>query len=135
MKMSIMVTETSVPESLTNLIKGLGYSIVTSTGIDEIDQVGKQAGKILLIFNDAKFAYRFLKETRWNGFEFLPILYFNKIPAINADASRKLSEVGLFLTDSTKGDALAERISKFENQEDESLEIEFNIHKELGIKS
>lgn len=55
-------------EKLKTHLKRNGYYCYGSDNHDEIDQAGRQRGKAVLIFSNARFALDFLKKNSWSAF-------------------------------------------------------------------
>lgn len=122
---------------LIEFLKQHGFYAIKTANIDEVDQAGKQAEKAILIFNDHKFAYRFLMENKWPDFPYINILYLNKKPIISTDANKKLSQVSLQIFMPTDKKTLLEKLERFYNtgKDDASDgEIEFSVIDALGKK-
>lgn len=118
-------------------LQSKGYNCISTEEVDEIDQVGKQLGKIVLVFHDHKLAYKILSENRWVGFSSYNIFYPEKKPVISKDAQVKLNKVALHVYTPMIQEKLFEELNKFqlnEKNEEEDIEIEFSIHEELRKK-
>ena len=126
-----------VNETLKNSLKALGYTSFKTEKPDEIDQAGKQCQKLILFFDEPSYAYMFLREKSWSGFQTLNILILPKKPILSTENQRKLASVFLEVFGEDDALKLNERIKKFEeSQEDDNIDsdsivttIEFNIHK------
>jgi hypothetical protein len=121
-------------QKLESILKQFQYKMLTTQSQDEIDQAGKQSHKVILIFDESKFAYRFLVENRWPDFAVLKILYLPKKPVINADASKKLSSVDLHVFAAGEENLIAEKIKQFESNINDTLDLEFSVHEDLEKK-
>ena len=63
MKMAFFMNkQTPDIEVVGKILSELSYTVINSSAADEVDQAGLQAGKIVLVFDDAKFAYKFCGE-------------------------------------------------------------------------
>ncbi len=132
MKMCFFINP-SQPQSQTlkTKLKELGYMVLQTQNTDEIDQAGKQCQQLILFFDDSKFAYKFLKENRWNGFRLFSVLLLLKKPVLSPDNQRMLASVALEVFGIEEETQLLEKIKKFEEKKEDDLDIEFSIHKEL----
>lgn len=117
-----------------DLLKGGGYTVLKTETPDEIDQTGKQSSKVILVFEDPKYAYKFCQENRWHDFKTLKVLYLLKRPILTPEVSRKLSSVGLEIVIRGEEEKLKEKIQKFEAGNDDIMELEFSITSELDRK-
>jgi len=93
-------------------LKTKGLVCVQSTNADQIDQAGKQNGKVVVIFTANKIPYHFLKNNKW-PFKTMFVLYLEKIPALDAETKKKISEVDLKLYDEPKMLKLGDDVSSF----------------------
>lgn len=118
-------------------LKKDGFYGIKTVNVDEIDQLGRQAEKAILVFTDHKFAYRFLMENKWKEFPHMNILYLNRKPIITEEVQKKLSQVNLLIFLTGDKAILVDKINRFYTTgKDESTdgEIEFSVHEELGKK-
>ena len=122
------------PETLKAKLKETGYMVLQTQNIDEIDQAGQQCQKLILFFDESKFAYKFLKENRWSGFRLLNVLLLPKRPVLSQENQRMLASVSLEVFGREEETQLLEKIKKFEDKKEDDLDIEFSIHKELEEK-
>jgi len=110
-----------------------GYSCIPTNNPEEIDQTGKQIGKVVLCFTDAKASYRFLKTCSSLEFRMLNLLFLKGKPKMTEDAARKIREVDLNLIVRYDNQVMSTLIKKFENQkQDTTEEIEFLVSSERG---
>jgi hypothetical protein len=113
-----------------------GYSCIKTSSQDEIDQVGQQCSRAILIFNDPKFAFKFLLDHKWSGFSLLNVLYLPQQPKMTPEVEEKLKKVSLTIYTPATRNVLLAKMKDFQSitQDDESLieELEFSINEELG---
>lgn len=120
-------------ENLKTSLSEFGYSCIPTNNPEEIDQTGKQIGKVVLCFTDAKASYRFLKSCSSLEFRMLNLLFLKGRPKMTEDAARKIREVDLNLIVRYDNQAMSTLIKKFENQkQDTTEEIEFLVSSERG---
>ncbi len=60
--------DSSLTEGLKVELKNLGYRCIKSTNSNEIEQVGKQFGRVAISFFDHRFAVNFLRESDFSTF-------------------------------------------------------------------
>lgn len=113
-------------------LKKLGYMILKTDNVDEIDQSGQQFGKSILIFNDLAFAHKFLSENSWMAnFEEMYALYLDKEYNIPKETMDKIETARIKLYYAQKGKLLIDDIGKFiesGSADLEEIDIEFNVH-------
>jgi len=113
-------------------LKKMGFMCLKSDNADEIDQTGQQSGKSILIFNDLKFAYKYLSEHSWNYFEEMYVLYLDKNYQIPKETLDKLNEVRIKLHYAQKGKELLNEIESFisadSGDDSDELDLEFNVN-------
>lgn len=120
-------------ESVKTSMSEFGYSCIPTNNPEEIDQTGKQIGKVVLCFTDSKASYRFLKACSSLEFRMLNLLFLKGKPKITEDAARKIREVDLNLIVRYDNQAMSKLLKKFENQkQDTTEEIEFLASSERG---
>lgn len=138
MKLVMFVGEISpAGQQLRAAMEKSGFSCIHTNILDEIDQLGRQIGRAILIFTDSRYAFRYLSENRFIDFPCLNILFLHKQPIISEDAKSKISKVNLNIYTPATAAALAERVTKFlENPASEStdVEIEFTASSDEGSK-
>jgi hypothetical protein len=118
-------------ESVKKSMSEFGYSCIPTNNPEEIEQTGKQIGKVVLCFTDSKASYRFLKSCNTLEFRMLNLLFLKGRPKITEDAARKIREVDLNLIVRYDNKAMGDLIKKFENQkQDTTEEIEFLVSSE-----
>ena len=136
MKIVLFVGEL-IPQGLELLdyLKEQGFQCIKSQNPDEIDQVGQQCSKAILVFNDPKFAFRFLVENKWPAFPVMNVLYLAQQPKTNPDVEQKLAKVSLTIYTPASKDKLLAKMNAFQNStETDNLidNLEFSINDELG---
>ncbi len=120
-------------ENVKTSMSEFGYSCIPTNNPEEIDQTGKQIGKVVLCFTDAKASYRFLKTCSSLEFRMLNLLFLKGKPKMTEDAARKIREVDLNLIVRYDNQVMSTLIKKFENQkQDTTEEIEFLVSSERG---
>lgn len=122
---------------LIEFLKQNGFYSIKTSNVDEIDQAGQQASKAIMVFTDHKFAYRFIRENKWNEFPYICILYLNKKPIISEDAAKKLQSANLQIFLKSDKIKLREKLDQFYSTGKDGTdngEIEFSVHEELGKK-
>lgn len=116
----------------------LGFHCSKVKTADEVDQVGQQYEKAIMIFCDHKLAYRFLAENYWSGFPIFSILYLPKKPVMTPDAEKKLSSVHLNVFTPSDGKLLVSQIDGFiqtgKLATEKNFEIEFSVYEDLQEK-
>lgn len=112
------------------------YTFLEFTMADEIDQLGKQMGKVVVLFTDPKLSYKFLKENNLEGLDTYRLLYLPKIPPINKENQARLSGVELHVHAPSTYPKLRKDINNFyENKlEDRTGEIEFLVQSDQEKK-
>jgi hypothetical protein len=113
----------------------MNYVIINSSIGDEIDQAGKQAKKIILIFSDFKFAVNYLqKESKaWGGFDMLRVLFLPAEPKISPEIEKILYSVNLNIFHAKKTNSLIERITSFKEEnsynpdDKQDIELDFTV--------
>lgn len=140
-KMVMLLGEIVQKEKLQQQLKERGFICVQTQQADEISQIGKQNSRIALLFSDAKFAYKFLHEHSWSGFQILKTLYLSPQTKLGEEAVHKLSRLGIKIYDMNESDRLIKDLEQFQNVQldtedspDIVDEIEFTANIDLGKK-
>lgn len=81
--------------ALVNTLNSFNYTCADSKKADEINQLGTHQGKVVVIFFDAKYSFKFLQENHFENLELLRILFVNRTPKITPDVQMKLNMVNL----------------------------------------
>lgn len=103
------------------------YVVVKTSTPDELVQAGNQATKIIVVFDDAKYAFKFCQENGLGGFATLRLIFLSRKPIMNAEVSRKLGSVGLQLFTAEDAETIHKKIVEFENYKEDVSDIEFSI--------
>ena len=118
-------------EKLKACLGVFGYTCIATNNPEEIDQTGKQIGKFLMCFADAKASYRHLKDNQWREFKTLNLLFIDGTPRITEDAQKKIDEMNLNFVVQYNEKTLGQLIQKFESVKQEKdakmVEIEFSV--------
>jgi hypothetical protein len=115
-------------------LKKMGFLCLKSSTPDEIDQSGQQSGKSILIFNDLKFAYKFISENSWSGFEEKYVLYLDKNYQIPKETLDKINGLRIKIEYVSQGKNLLTDINNFMDSksggsdDSEGLDLEFGVN-------
>jgi hypothetical protein len=136
MKIAFLINQqTNEVLKVAEMLKAQGYSVLKTSVEDEVAQAGQQANKVVLVFDEPKFAYKFCGMHSWSGFEILKILFLGKKLIMSPDIAQKLSSVGLKVFSVGEEEALKDRIQQFENKSEAIIDLEFSIVSELQNES
>ncbi|MGE3609973.1 MAG: hypothetical protein AB7I27_10340 [Bacteriovoracaceae bacterium] len=128
MRFILFVGEGNLTEDLTKQFEALKFSCSKVSSADELLQVGKQLKKVVALFQDSKFAYRFLIENKFDDFALLNILYVSKTPVITDDVKKKLAHASLNLYYPKIKDQMLADMARFYSESvstEKKLDIEF----------
>lgn len=136
MKVALIIGEFG--EALNDLIAELkvkGISSIKTVSVDEIDQVGQQQGKAVLLFAGTKIPYAFLTENRWS-FPTKSVLYLPSVPNLNEETKKRIKDVRLELVAASAKTKLASDIDQFLSStyvvgEEPAEEILFAVHEAI----
>jgi hypothetical protein len=129
--------DSKTTQELGQFFKSKGYIVIQSQTPDEIDQAGNQASRLVLLFDQPKFAYEYLTNYKWPAFKTLNILYTEKKPRISPQQNLMLEQVSLTIFSKGENMRLTKTLNEFENSssaENETIELKFTILEELKKK-
>jgi hypothetical protein len=131
----IVGPETSDCKAVKLLLFNLGYTVFKSDNYEELCQTGKQAGMMVLIFGDPKFAYTFCRNfAAIEEFKELRILYLATTGLKNEIVANKLKVEGLHIFSDQELDKLKETVLEFEKRERLNMEFKFTSFEDQGPK-
>lgn len=135
MKMVLFIGEVS-PDGvmLKKFLEESGYKCALVDSVDEIDQVGKQVDKAILVFTGSKLPYKFLTDNSW-PFPTMNILFVATKPTLSPEMEKKNKRMDLVIYYHSIKNELIIAIEAFLNNESESEdlgEIQFTVTEHLS---
>lgn len=85
----------SLTDDLVEELKSKNYKCIFSHSADEVEQVGRQFGKVAILFFDHKLAVNFLKESNLSTFHKFRAVFFDRKPILNPKVQFIFDEVFL----------------------------------------
>jgi hypothetical protein len=116
--------ETSLTEGLLADLKSQGYRCIKSTKANEVEQVGKQFGRVAILFFDHKFAVNFLRESDFSTFHKYRVVFFEKRPVMTPKVSWIFDELFLKNYYTQTKEQFFEDLDEFFSAEDPDKPIE-----------
>lgn len=114
-------------ETLKSEMTAQGYELIPFTQSDEILQLGKHLGKVVVCFTDSRKASRFISTCeKFDEFKILNILCVARTPIINEDVQSKLDQLNLKLYYPVINDKLKQDLSNFFDGQLHEEDIKFN---------
>lgn len=85
----------SLTDDLVEELKSKNYKCIFSHSADEVEQVGRQFGRVAILFFDHKLAVNFLKEADLSTFHKFRAVFFDRRPILNPKIQFIFDEVFL----------------------------------------
>jgi hypothetical protein len=121
-----------------NWLKLEGFHPLQTMNPDEVDQVGLQAGKCVMIFMDPQVAVQFLTKNKWSGFAHLNLLLTAKSLPQNEKNQKVLNSLQLLPFQYSQKNEIIKTVKDFLNEQKKDEfnveELQFNVNFEANKK-